>query len=76
LKVVTAKAVAKAMVEIMLGKIIPLRILSDQGSQFDGKLAKELYALLQVEIVQTTPYPNKWSCGTYACFTGTNFGQM
>jgi len=38
LKVFTAKAVAKEMVEIMCRTSIPLRILSDQGSQFDGKL--------------------------------------
>jgi len=56
LKEVKAKAVATAMVVIMCRTSLPVRILFDQGSQYDGKLAIELCALLQVEKVRTAPY--------------------
>ena len=56
LKSITAKAVADAMLPVFSRIGLPMVILSDQGSQFSGKLAKEVCKLLQIDQVRTTAY--------------------
>ena len=56
LRSVTAKAVAKGMVEIFAHTGIPLRLLTDQGSQFLGSLVSQLCRNLGIEQLKTTPY--------------------
>jgi len=36
--------------------LLPDKLHSDQGRQFDGKLIEELCKLLQIEKTHTTPY--------------------
>ena len=52
----TASAVATGMVEIFSRVGVPLRLLSDQGSQFVGKVVSKLCESLQIERIVTAPY--------------------
>ena len=52
----TASAVAQGMIEIFSRVGVPLRLLSDQGSQFVGKVISKLCSSLQIEKIQSTPY--------------------
>jgi len=70
LKVITAKAVAKAMMEVMCRTNIPLTILTDQGSQFVGRLTRELCQLLLVEQLKTSAY-HPQSNGCLECMHST-----
>ena len=56
LRSVTAKAVAKGMIEIFAHTGIPLRLLTDQGSQFLGSLVTQLCRNLGIEKIKMTPY--------------------
>ena len=56
LKSETAKAVATGMVEIFARTGIPLKLLTDQGSQFLGSLVKHLCQSLRIDQVKTAPY--------------------
>ena len=51
----TANAVAQGMLEIFSRVGIPLRLLSDQGSQFVGKVISKLCKSLQIERIQSAP---------------------
>jgi len=53
---ITAKYVVRALVKIICRTGIPVRLLTDQGSQFVGRLVCELADLLQIDKVQTTAY--------------------
>ncbi len=55
-KSITAKSVADALVGIFSRTGLPLRLLSDNGTQFTSKLIKELSTLFGIELVKTTPY--------------------
>ncbi len=56
LKSITAKSVADALITVFGRTGLPLQLLSDNGSQFSGKLMKELTSLLGVDLKHTTPY--------------------
>ena len=56
LKSETARAVANGMIEVFARTGIPLKLLSDQGSQFLGSLVKHLCRDLRVDQVHTAPY--------------------
>ncbi len=56
LRSITAKAVMDGLWSIFSRTSIPERILSDQGSQFCGKMMKQLCAWLGIEKVRTSPY--------------------
>ena len=56
LRTITARAIAEAMLPVFSRIGLPLEMLSDQGSQFTGKLAKEVCKLLQIKQVRTTAY--------------------
>ena len=75
LKRITAKPVADAMLPIFSRIELPLVILSDQGSQFSSKLAKEVCKLLQIDQVCTTAYHLKTN-GMIERFHGTLEGIL
>ena len=56
LKRMTARAVAEGLVEIFARTGIPLQLVSDQGTQFVGKVVKQLCQCLHIEKINTTPY--------------------
>ena len=56
LRTITARAVATGMLEIFARTGIPLQLLTDQGSQFLGKLVSHLCKDLSIEQVKTAPY--------------------
>ena len=56
LKRMTARAVTDGLVEIFSRTGIPLQIISDQGTQFLGKVVKQLCKCLHIDRIKTTPY--------------------
>ena len=56
LKSVTARAVATALLEVFSRTGIPLQIVSDQGTQFVGKVMTQLCSNLHIDKIKTTPY--------------------
>ncbi len=56
LRSITAKSVAEALLEIFSRTGIPELVLTDQGSQFVGKVMSNLCSLLGIERVRTSPY--------------------
>ncbi len=56
IKSVTAKVVAKGMLEVFSRTGIPLEVLTDQGSQFVGSLSKQLHENLGINKIKTSPY--------------------
>ena len=56
LKSITAKAVSEGLVEMFARTGIPLRLISDQGTQFVGAVVKRLCQSLHIDKIQTTPY--------------------
>ncbi len=56
LRSITAKAVVQGLWSIFLRTSVPERVLSDQGSQFCGRVMKQLCEWLGIERVRTSPY--------------------
>ena len=56
LKKFTAPVVAEHLVELMSRHGIPREILTDQGTNFTAALLQELYKMLGVKAIKTTPY--------------------
>ena len=56
MKSADAENVAEELVKVFARLGIPREILSDQGSSFQSKLLQELYCLLRVEALRTSPY--------------------
>ena len=56
LKSITAKVVAEGMINIFSRTALPLELLTDQGTQFVGKLMRELCELLGIRQLKTTAY--------------------
>lgn len=56
LKSCDAESVANALIELFSRVGIPKVILTDQGTNFTSKLIKELFTLLKVKGVTTSPY--------------------
>ena len=56
LRTITARAVATGMIEIFARTGIPLQLLTDQGSQFLGRLVSHLCRDLGIDQVKTAPY--------------------
>ena len=56
LKRMTAKSVAEGLVDIFSRTGIPLQLVSDQGTQFVGKVVKQLCRCLHIDRIRTTPY--------------------
>ncbi len=56
LRSITAKAVAEGLWGIFSRTSVPERMLSDQGSQFCGRVVRELCSLLGIEKLRTSPY--------------------
>ncbi|XP_021369847.1 uncharacterized protein K02A2.6-like [Mizuhopecten yessoensis] len=55
-----AQTVAKVLVEEVISRFgVPYNIHSDQGSQFESSVIKEVYLLLQINKTHTTPYHPK-----------------
>ena len=56
LKSITAKSVAVGMMEIFSRTGIPLQMVTDQGTQFVGKVMEHLCSSLHIDKLKTTPY--------------------
>ena len=70
LRGITAKAVCDGLWSIFSRTSIPEVILSDQGSQFCGKVVKQLCEMLGIEKIRTSPYHPE-SNGTVERMHGT-----
>ena len=56
LRSISAKEVGEALMIIFTRTGLPLKIVSDQGSQFVGSVMSDLCKLLGIDKVETTPY--------------------
>ena len=56
LKRMTARAVTDGLIEVFSRTGIPLQLVSDQGTQFLGKVVKQLCKCLHIDRIKTTPY--------------------
>ena len=56
MKAVDAESVAKELVKMFSRVGIPGEILTDQGSNFTSQLLAEIYRLLHIRPIRTTPY--------------------
>ena len=56
LKSIDAEAVAEELMVIFSRVGIPREILTDQGSNFQAQLLRELYCLLHIDALRTSPY--------------------
>ena len=56
LRNVTANAVSQGMLEIFSRTGVPLKIITDQGPQFVGKVITRLCETLHIENIMTSPY--------------------
>ena len=56
LRSISAKAVAMGMAEIFCRTGIPLQLVTDQGTQFVGKMVECLCSNMRIEKIKTTPY--------------------
>ena len=75
LRIITARAISEAMLLVFSRIGLPLEMLSDQGSQFTGKLAKEVCKLLQIKQVRITAYHPQTN-GAIERFHGTLEGIL
>ena len=56
MRAVDAEAVAEELVKMFTRVGIPREILTDQGSNFTSQLLAELYRLLHLRPIRTSPY--------------------
>ena len=56
LKSIDAESVAEELIKVFARVGVPREILTDQGSNFTSQLLAELYRLLQVRPIRTSPY--------------------
>ena len=56
MKAIDAEAVAEELMKLVSRVGIPKEILTDQGTNFTSRLLAELYRLLHVNALQTSPY--------------------
>ena len=56
MRYIDAESVAEVLIKFFSTVGIPKEILSDQGSNFMSQLLKEMYRLLGVHPIRTTPY--------------------
>jgi len=56
LRSIEAKKIATELIKLFSRVGIPKEILTNQGSNFTSKLLSELYKLLQIKGITTTPY--------------------
>ena len=56
LKTMEAVEVAEKLLEFTCRHESPLKILSDQGTNYPSELLNELYEILDIEKLRTTPY--------------------
>ena len=56
MKAIDAEAVAEELMKLVSRVGIPKEILTDLGTNFTSRLLAELYSLLHVNALQTSPY--------------------
>ena len=72
LKSIDAESVAEELIKVFARMGVPREILTDQGSNFTSQLLAELYRLLQVRPIRTSPYhpETKTAVRTFLGLTG------
>ena len=59
LRSIDANRIAKALISFFARVGVPEEILTDQGTNFTSQLMQEVYKLLQIRPIRTTPY-HRW----------------
>ena len=75
MRTVDAEAIAEELVGIFSRVGIPQEILTDQGTNFTSKLLGELYRLLNIKALRTSPY-HPQTDGLVERFNGTLKGML
>ena len=70
LKSIDTETIATKLMDLMLRVGIPNEILTDQGSNFTSKLLEEIYKMLGIRGIKTTPYHPQMD-GMVERFNGT-----
>ena len=70
LRSIDAASVAEELVKVMARVGVPEEILTDQGSNFTSQLLAEVYRLLKIRPIRTTPY-HPQTDGLVECFNQT-----
>jgi hypothetical protein len=63
LKTMEAEEVAQMIATFVCRHGSPVKMLSDQGSNYQSVLVSELFELLDIERVRTTPFHPEWIIG-------------
>ena len=71
LKSIDAEHVAKEIIKVFTRVGVPEKILTDQVSQFMSKLLMELYRLLHIHSIRTSPYHPQIDGLVVECFNQT-----
>ena len=72
---ITPKQVALGMLDNISGTGIPLEMLTDQGSQFEGRLKRTLYISWYTKASNNSLPPNKWAFRKISWYFGSNVNQ-
>ena len=56
LRSIEAEHTAEELIKVFARVRIPEEVLSDQGTNFTSNLLQELYRLLKIQVVSTSPY--------------------
>jgi len=56
LRNISATDVAEGLINIFARTGIPIKIISDQGTQFVSRVLKHVYTILGIDTIQTSPY--------------------
>ena len=70
LRTIDANAIAEELLSFFARVGVPEEILTDQGTNFTSQLLKEVYSLLQIKPIRTTPY-HPQTDGLVERFNGT-----
>ena len=70
MKAIDAEHVTEVLVILFSRVGVPEEILTDQGANFTSKLLTELYRMLHVHPIRTTPY-HPQTDGLVECFNKT-----
>lgn len=65
-----AERIAKELIKVFSHVGIPDEILTDQGANFMSTILQEMYLLLHVQRIRTSPYHRK-TAGLVGCFNET-----
>ena len=62
IRTIHASTIAEELIKLFSKMGVPEEILTDQGTNFTSRLLDEVYRLLQIKPIRTTPYHPQTDC--------------